>query len=70
MSERKLILFLFSLELMYIQNQFNYNIKFAMIHNIGIYFAYTDIYLETNLKLLTMSWQQNKVSSFLSLIFK
>lgn len=36
-----------------------YNINFVMIHNIDTYFAYTEIYLETNLKLLTTSWQES-----------
>lgn len=57
--KKTIIQFLFSLELMHTQKQFKYNTKFARIHNIGVYYAYTEIYLETNLKWLTMSWQQS-----------
>lgn len=44
---------------MHTEKQLKYNINFVMIHNIDTYFAYTEIYLETNLQLLTMSWQES-----------
>lgn len=32
---------------------------FLSIHNIGIYFVYTEIYSETDFKWITISWQEN-----------